>query len=64
MNESIINFKTTIKMDKKVKMEKLKSLLELISDVDIMYHEEYKEYFFEWMKDGNIITVWLGEYCE
>ena len=44
------------------KMEKLKELLELVSEVDIMYHEENKEYFFEWMKDGKFITVWLGDY--
>ena len=43
-------------------MEKLKDLLELVSDVDIMYHEERKEYFFEWMKDGQFTTVWLGDY--
>ena len=49
-------------MENKAKIEKLKSLLELISDLDIMYHEEHKEYFFELMKDGNIITVWLCDY--
>ena len=47
---------------KNTKMEKLKELLELVSEVDIMYHEERKEYFFEWMKDGKFITVWLGDY--
>lgn len=47
---------------KNTKMEKLKDLLELVSEVDIMYHEEHKEYFFEWMKDGKFITVWLGDY--
>jgi hypothetical protein len=47
---------------KNTKMEKLKELLELVSEVDIMYHEEHKEYFFEWMKDGKFITVWLGDY--
>ena len=47
---------------KNTKMEKLKDLLELVSEVDIMYHEERKEYFFEWMKDGKFITIWLGDY--
>ena len=47
---------------KNTKMVKLKELLELVSEVDIMYHEERKEYFFEWMKDGKFITVWLGDY--
>ena len=47
---------------KNTKMEKLKDLLELISEVDIMYHEERKEYFFEWMKNGKFITIWLGDY--
>lgn len=47
---------------KNTKMEKLKDLLELVSDVDIMYHEEHKEYFFEWMKDDKFITIWLGDY--
>ena len=47
---------------KNTKMEKLKDLLELVSDVDIMYHEERKEYFFEWMKDDKFITIWLGDY--
>jgi hypothetical protein len=47
---------------KNTKMIKLKELLELVSEVDIMYHEERKEYFFEWMKDGKFITVWLGDY--
>ena len=47
---------------KNTKMEKLKDLLELVSEVDIMYHEELKEYFFEWMKDDKFITIWLGDY--
>lgn len=47
---------------KNTKMEKLKDLLELVSDVDIMFHEERKEYFFEWMKDDKFITIWLGDY--
>ena len=47
---------------KNTKMEKLKDLLELVSEVDIMYHEERKEYFFEWMKDGKFITIWLVDY--
>ncbi len=47
---------------KNTKMEKLKNLLELVSEVDIMYHEERKEYFFEWMKDGKFINIWLGDY--
>ena len=47
---------------KNTKMEKLKDLLELVSEVDIMYHEERKEYFFEWMKDDKFITIWLGDY--
>ena len=47
---------------KNTKMEKLKDLLELVSEVDIMYHEERKEYFFEWMKDGKFITIWLRDY--
>lgn len=47
---------------KNTKMEKLKNLLELVSEVDIMYHEEHKEYFFEWMKDGKFINIWLGDY--
>jgi hypothetical protein len=46
----------------KNKMEKLKELLEMVSDVDIMYGQEQKQYFFEWMKDGKFITVWLGDY--
>ncbi len=33
-------------VQKNTKMEKLKDLLELVSEVDIMYHEERKEYFF------------------
>ena len=48
--------------EKNTKIEKLKGLLELVSDVDIMYHEEHKEYFFEYMKDDKFITVWLGDY--
>ena len=44
------------------KMKKLKDLLELVSEVDIMYHEENKEYFFEWIKDGKNVTIWLGDY--
>ena len=44
------------------KMEKLKEMLELVSQVDIMFHEEHKEYFFEWMKDGKFINIWLGDY--
>lgn len=48
--------------NQKNKMSKLKELLEMISDVDIMYHEERREYFFEWWKDGKFITVWLGDY--
>jgi hypothetical protein len=47
---------------KNTKIEKLKDLLELVSEVDIMYHEERKEYFFEWKKDGKFITIWLGDY--
>lgn len=47
---------------KNTKLEKLKDLLELVSEVDIMYHDEHKEYFFEWVKDGKFITVWLGDY--
>lgn len=30
------------------KMEKLKEMLELVSGVDIMFHDENQEYFFEW----------------
>jgi hypothetical protein len=48
--------------EQKNKIENLKDLLELVSDVDIMFHEERKEYFFEWMKDDKFITVWLGDY--
>ncbi len=47
---------------KALKIEKLKELLELVSDVDIMYHEEHKEYFFECIKDGEKTTVWLGDF--
>ena len=59
MNSKIME---NIYEQKNTKMEKLKDLLELVSDVDIMFHEERKEYFFEWMKDGKFITVWLGDY--
>jgi hypothetical protein len=60
----VMNSKIMDNMDnqKNNKMEKLKELLELVSEVDIMYHEEHKEYFFEWMKDGKFIFVWLGDY--
>ncbi len=49
-------------IDNKNKMLKLKELLEMVSDLDIMYHDERKEYFFEWFKDGKIVTIWLGDY--
>ena len=44
------------------KMKKLKKLLELVSDVDIMYHEEHKDFFFEWFKDGKKINIWLSDF--
>ncbi len=44
------------------KMEKLKEMLELVSGVDIMFHDENQEYFFEWFKDGKKIDIWLGDY--
>ena len=59
MNNKIME---NVDNQKNTKMKKLKDLLELVSEVDIMYHEERKEYFFEWMKDNKFITVWLGDY--
>ncbi len=47
---------------KNTKVKNLKNLLELVSEVNIMYHEEHKEYFFEWKKNNKFITVWLGDY--
>jgi hypothetical protein len=32
-------------------------MLELVSGVDIMFHDENQEYFFEWFKDGKKIDV-------
>ena len=49
-------------VDKKVKMEKLKELLELISEVDIMFSEEQKEYFFEWWINGKFVHIFLSDY--
>lgn len=46
---------------KKISIEKVKELLETVSGVDIMYHDERKKYFFEWMKDGKFITIWLED---
>jgi hypothetical protein len=41
---------------------KLKELIELVIDVDIMYHGERKDYFFEWKNsEGNFVTLWLGD---
>ena len=59
-HSSIINEQNS---DEKLsKMKKLKKLLELVSDVDIMYHKEHKDFFFEWFKDGEIIHIWLSDF--
>jgi hypothetical protein len=49
-------------LDDKNKVLKLKDLLELVSEVDIMYHEERNDYFFEWVIDDKFVTIWLSDY--
>ncbi len=61
-NKNVKSFLRFNDNQESVKMEKLRELLELVSDVDILFHEERQEYFFEWLKDEKFVTIWLGDY--
>jgi hypothetical protein len=48
--------------DKVEKVIELLKLLGVVDDSDIMFHDERKEYFFEWYLGGNFKTIWLNDY--